>query len=93
MIDDSIVRGTTCAAIVGLLRRPGQKKCMSGCPPPFMNPCYYGTDIDSRDNHRPNIPWRDRPQIGRQSGLSAGGGSGLPHKSRLRRGRLLRGLL
>ena len=51
MIDDSIVRGTTCAAIVGLLRAAGAKEVhVRVSAPPFLNPCYYGTDIDSRDN-------------------------------------------
>lgn len=51
LIDDSIVRGTTCARIVKLLRDAGAKEIhMRVSAPPFMNPCYYGTDIDSRDN-------------------------------------------
>lgn len=51
MIDDSIVRGTTCARIVKLLRNAGAKEIhMRVSAPPFLNPCYYGTDIDSRDN-------------------------------------------
>ncbi len=51
MIDDSIVRGTTSARIVKLLRDAGAKEIhMRVSAPPFMNPCYYGTDIDSREN-------------------------------------------
>lgn len=51
LIDDSIVRGTTCARIVKLLRDAGATEVhMRSSAPPFMNPCYYGTDIDSRDN-------------------------------------------
>ena len=51
MIDDSIVRGTTSARIVKLLRDAGAKEIhMRVSAPPFLNPCYYGTDIDSRDN-------------------------------------------
>lgn len=51
MIDDSIVRGTTSARIVGLLREAGAKEIhMRVSAPPFINPCYYGTDIDSREN-------------------------------------------
>ena len=51
LIDDSIVRGTTCARIVGLLRDAGAKEIhLRISAPPFLNPCYYGTDIDSRDN-------------------------------------------
>lgn len=51
MIDDSIVRGTTSAQIVKLLRDAGASEVhMRVSSPPFLNPCYYGTDIDSRDN-------------------------------------------
>lgn len=51
LIDDSIVRGTTSARIVRLLREAGAKEIhMRISAPPFLNPCYYGTDIDSRDN-------------------------------------------
>ena len=50
MIDDSIVRGTTSARIVGLLREAGAREVhMRVSSPPFLNPCYFGTDIDSRD--------------------------------------------
>lgn len=50
LIDDSIVRGTTSARIVRLMREAGAKEIhMRISSPPFMNPCYYGTDIDSRD--------------------------------------------
>ncbi len=51
MIDDSIVRGTTSGRIVKLLREAGATEVhMRVSAPPFMNPCYYGTDIDSREN-------------------------------------------
>ena len=51
LIDDSIVRGTTCARIVKLLRDAGAKEVhMRISSPPFINPCYYGTDIDSKDH-------------------------------------------
>ncbi|HHW46002.1 MAG TPA: amidophosphoribosyltransferase [Clostridiales bacterium] len=50
MIDDSIVRGTTCARIVNLLREAGAKEVhMRVSSPPFIYPCYFGTDIDSKD--------------------------------------------
>ncbi len=51
MIDDSIVRGTTCKRIVKILKNAGAKEVhvRIACPP-FKNPCYFGTDIDSRDN-------------------------------------------
>ena len=50
LIDDSIVRGTTCARIVKLLRDAGAKEIhLRSSAPKFLNPCYYGTDIDSKD--------------------------------------------
>lgn len=51
MIDDSIVRGTTSARIVRLLREAGAREVhMLVSSPPFTHPCYFGTDIDSQDN-------------------------------------------
>ena len=51
IIDDSIVRGTTSAPTIKLLRDAGAKEVhMRVSAPPFLNPCYYGTDIDSKDN-------------------------------------------
>ena len=51
LIDDSIVRGTTSERIVRLLREAGAKEIhMRISAPPFLHPCYYGTDIDSEEN-------------------------------------------
>jgi len=51
MIDDSIVRGTTSARIVKLLREAGAREIhMRVSAPPFLFPCYFGTDIDSQEN-------------------------------------------
>lgn len=50
LIDDSIVRGTTGKRIVKLLRDAGAKEIhMRISAPPFLHPCYYGTDIDSEE--------------------------------------------
>lgn len=50
LVDDSIVRGTTCARIVHLLREAGATEVhFAVSAPPFKNPCFFGTDIDSRD--------------------------------------------
>ena len=51
LIDDSIVRGTTCRRIVRQLRLAGAKEIhMRVSAPTFVAPCYYGTDIDSAEN-------------------------------------------
>lgn len=51
MIDDSIVRGTTSGRIVQLLRDAGAKEVhVRISSPPFLNPCYFGTDISDRDS-------------------------------------------
>ena len=51
LIDDSIVRGTTSKRTVKLLRDAGAKEIhMRISAPPFLHPCYYGTDIDSEEN-------------------------------------------
>lgn len=51
LIDDSIVRGTTSARIIRIVREAGAKEVhMRISAPPFTDPCYYGTDIDSREN-------------------------------------------
>ncbi len=51
LVDDSIVRGTTSGRIVNLLREAGASEIhLRISAPPFRNPCYYGTDIDSQEN-------------------------------------------
>ena len=51
LIDDSIVRGTTSECIIRLLREAGAKEVhLRISAPPFLFPCYYGTDIDSSEN-------------------------------------------
>lgn len=50
LVDDSIVRGTTMARVVRLLRDAGATEIhVRSSAPQFLNPCYYGTDIASRD--------------------------------------------
>lgn len=50
MIDDSIVRGTTSHQIVRMLRDAGAKEVhVRVSAPPFLHPCYFGTDIPSED--------------------------------------------
>lgn len=51
LIDDSIVRGTTSKKIVKLMRAAGATEVhMRLSSPPFLYPCYFGTDIDSSEN-------------------------------------------
>lgn len=50
MIDDSIVRGTTIAKIVRLLKDSGATEVhVRISAPPFLHPCYYGTDVPSEE--------------------------------------------
>ncbi len=51
LIDDSIVRGTTMGQIVQMLREAGAAAVhVRISSPPFLHPCFYGTDIDSEEN-------------------------------------------
>lgn len=56
MIDDSIVRGTTCKRIINMMKSAGAKEVhMRVSSPPFLYPCYFGTDIPSQENL---VSWR-----------------------------------
>ncbi len=49
MVDDSIVRGTTTAHLVSMLREAGAAEVhMRIASPPFLYPCYFGTDVPDR---------------------------------------------
>lgn len=51
LVDDSIVRGTTSAHIISLLREAGATEVhMRLSSPPFRHPCYFGTDISNTDS-------------------------------------------
>lgn len=48
LIDDSIVRGTTIAGLITLLKQAGAVSVhVRISSPPFLYPCYYGTDVPS----------------------------------------------
>ncbi len=50
MVDDSIVRGTTSKRIVSLFTSLRCNKVhVRSSAPPFMFPCYFGTDVPSKD--------------------------------------------
>ena len=47
---DSIVRGTTCANIIRMLKKAGAKEVhVRISSPPFLHPCYFGTDVPSNE--------------------------------------------
>ena len=50
VIDDSIVRGTTSASLIKILKDAGAKEVhmLIGCPP-VMAPCYYGVAMATKD--------------------------------------------
>ncbi|OQB16085.1 MAG: Amidophosphoribosyltransferase precursor [Firmicutes bacterium ADurb.Bin193] len=51
MVDDSIVRGTTSQRIVQMIRDAGATEVhMRISCPPFLYPCYFGTDIPSQES-------------------------------------------
>ncbi len=61
LVDDSIVRGTTSAHLVNMIRNAGPKEIhFLVSSPPIMHPCYYGMDFPSPEElianvHRGNI--------------------------------------
>ncbi len=70
MIDDSMVRGTTCERIVRMLKNAGATEVhVRISSPPFLYPCYFGTDVPSDDQliaHN-NTVERIRDMIGADS--------------------------
>ena len=50
LVDDSIVRGTTSANIIKMLKAAGATEVhMRISSPPFLHPCYFGTDVPSNE--------------------------------------------
>lgn len=50
MIDDSIVRGTTCDRIVRMLKEAGATEVhVRISSPPFISECYFGTDVPCKE--------------------------------------------
>ncbi len=48
LIDDSIVRGTTIAGLIQMLKKAGALSVhVRISSPPFLYPCYFGTDVPS----------------------------------------------
>ncbi|HCR82239.1 amidophosphoribosyltransferase [Muricomes intestini] len=51
MVDDSMVRGTTCANIIRMLKKAGATEVhVRISSPPFLFPCYFGTDVPSNEH-------------------------------------------
>ena len=51
LVDDSIVRGTTITRLIKLLKRAGAKEIhLRIAAPPFVDVCYFGTDIDKKES-------------------------------------------
>ncbi|MGM9636485.1 MAG: amidophosphoribosyltransferase [Eubacteriales bacterium] len=51
VVDDSIVRGTTTARTIRLIRDAGAREVhVRISSPPYVDPCYYGIDVDSKEN-------------------------------------------
>ncbi len=49
LIDDSIVRGTTMRKLIRMLREAGAREVhVRISSPPFLHPCYFGTDVPSQ---------------------------------------------
>lgn len=50
LIDDSIVRGTTTARLIKLLKKSGAKEVhLRIAAPAFIDICYFGTDVDNKE--------------------------------------------
>lgn len=50
LVDDSIVRGTTMEKLISLLKKAGAREVhVRISSPPFLFPCYFGTDVPSND--------------------------------------------
>ena len=50
LVDDSIVRGTTIANLIHMLKEAGAGEVhVRISSPPFLHPCYFGTDVPSND--------------------------------------------
>ncbi|MEG0542809.1 MAG: amidophosphoribosyltransferase, partial [Angelakisella sp.] len=79
LVDDSIVRGTTSLKIVKLLREAGATEVhMRLSSPPFLFPCYFGTDIDSQDKliaHNRTVD-----EVGQSIGVDSIGWLGVEHR-------------
>ena len=83
LVDDSIVRGTTCERLVSLVREAGATEVhMRISSPPFIRPCYYGTDVDSCDKLIA-CRCKNNEEIAREIGADSVGYLSLEHTKQL----------
>jgi hypothetical protein len=75
VVDDSIVRGTTCKTRVNNLKQAGAKEVhvFVSCPP-HMNPCVYGIDFPDRSDKMGAAEKNDRSSTGTSEGTEGKGG-------------------
>ena len=60
LVDDSIVRGTTSARVIRILREAGAKEVhVVFSAPPFRHACYFGTDVDDEGTLIANLHTED----------------------------------
>jgi amidophosphoribosyltransferase len=70
IVDDSLVRGTTSARLVGLVRAAGAAEVhLRISSPPVTHPCFYG--IDTSDRTRLIAAWHSIPEIQRFIGADS----------------------
>jgi amidophosphoribosyltransferase len=71
VIDDSIVRGTTSKALIGLIKEAGPNEVhMRITSPPIKYPCFYGMDFPSREELIAN-DYKNEDEIGKAIGCDS----------------------
>ena len=70
LVDDSLVRGTTMASLIHRMKEAGAKEVhVRISSPPFLHPCYFGTDIPT--NRQLMAASRTREEICREIGADS----------------------
>ena len=72
LVDDSIVRGTTSAHLVQMIRNAEPKEIhFLVSSPPIVHPCFYGMDFPSPEELIANVHDQDTDRIGRAIGVDS----------------------